>query len=45
LVYRHEKVDVTEKDGGKVPVNGEWVDGYEMDFSGIGLTVGVHFAF
>jgi opacity protein-like surface antigen len=45
LVYRHEKVDVTEKDGGKVRVNGEWVDGYEMDFSGIGLTVGVHFAF
>jgi opacity protein-like surface antigen len=45
LVYRHEKVDVTEKDGKKVLVGGKAVDGYEMDFSGIGLTVGVHFAF
>ncbi|HIA02856.1 MAG TPA: hypothetical protein EYN66_13265 [Myxococcales bacterium] len=45
MVYRNESVEVTEKDGAKVIVGGKYVDGYEMDFSGIGLTVGIHFAF
>ena len=40
LVYRSESADVTEKHGNVVPVNGKMVEGYEVDFSGFGFTVG-----
>ena len=44
LVYRNQTVDVEEKKGGKVSVNGKIVDGFELDFSGVGMQVGFRLA-
>jgi hypothetical protein len=44
LMYRAMSVDVKEKDGNKVLLNnGETVDGFERDFSGFGVSLGVRF--
>ncbi len=40
LMYRLAKAEVAEKNGHVVQVGGETVTGFELDFSGFGITVG-----